>query len=380
LAAVALAVVFVGAARPEDPFATAVMSFQPAPGQFANVPEFNDPARALGAPIGGGTYDPDNSKLVSLGGFGGSITLRFDHTVLDNPANAFGVDAIVFGNPHWVGDDPNRHWAECGVIEISRDANGNGVADDPWYLVPGSHVVDPGGQWYVQTWDDDIEDPTYPPLPPPPSNPYPNWIPPGYSGVWDTAGYRLPSEIFDHDVVENPAGPYAEEEGIFGYADFTPVLSRGDIDGDNIVDEPDLLPESFYTMPDDPLAVGITPGAGGGDGFDIAWAIDPVSGSPAGLDGFDFIRVTTGVNYVSLFFGELSTEIGAVADAAPRGDVNCDGRLNNFDIGPFVLALTNPEGYAAAQPGCWRLRADVNGDGLVNNFDISPFVGLLTGG
>ncbi|MGD8454424.1 MAG: hypothetical protein PVJ57_21635 [Phycisphaerae bacterium] len=59
------------------------------------------------------------------------------------------------------------------------------------------------------------------------------------------------------------------------------------------------------------------------------------------------------------------------------GDMNCDGEVNNFDISPFVLAITDPTGYAAAYPECDILNADCNDDGEVNNFDISPFVGLL---
>lgn len=62
------------------------------------------------------------------------------------------------------------------------------------------------------------------------------------------------------------------------------------------------------------------------------------------------------------------------------GDMNCDGVVNNFDIDPFVLALTNPAGYAAAFPNCSITLADINGDGSVNNFDIDPMVLLLTGG
>ncbi|NLG44072.1 MAG: hypothetical protein GX547_12550 [Phycisphaerae bacterium] len=62
------------------------------------------------------------------------------------------------------------------------------------------------------------------------------------------------------------------------------------------------------------------------------------------------------------------------------GDLNCDGRINVFDIDPFVLALTDETGYAAEYPYCdWHL-ADINGDGSVNVFDIDPFVAVLTGG
>ncbi len=63
-----------------------------------------------------------------------------------------------------------------------------------------------------------------------------------------------------------------------------------------------------------------------------------------------------------------------------RGDLNCDGLVNAFDIDPFVLALTDPEAYAAAYPACDYRLADCNHDGLVNAFDIDPFVVILTGG
>lgn len=65
--------------------------------------------------------------------------------------------------------------------------------------------------------------------------------------------------------------------------------------------------------------------------------------------------------------------------AAVPGDVNCDGSINTFDIDAFVLALTNPTGYATAFPDCNLLNADCNRDGQVNTFDIDAFVDLITG-
>ena len=62
----------------------------------------------------------------------------------------------------------------------------------------------------------------------------------------------------------------------------------------------------------------------------------------------------------------------------PPGDLNCDGNVDFGDINPFVLALTNPAGYAAAFPNCNILNGDINGDGLVDFGDINPFVRLLT--
>ena len=63
----------------------------------------------------------------------------------------------------------------------------------------------------------------------------------------------------------------------------------------------------------------------------------------------------------------------------PPGDLNCDGLVNAFDIDPFVLALSDPAGYASQYPDCNRLLADIDGSGDVNSFDIDPFVELLTG-
>jgi len=62
-----------------------------------------------------------------------------------------------------------------------------------------------------------------------------------------------------------------------------------------------------------------------------------------------------------------------------KGDLNCDGSVDFGDINPFVLAISDPEGYAESFPGCDRMNADINGDGSVDFGDINPFVGLLSG-
>lgn len=60
------------------------------------------------------------------------------------------------------------------------------------------------------------------------------------------------------------------------------------------------------------------------------------------------------------------------------GDMNCDGLVDFGDINPFVMALSNPAGYAAAYPNCDIRNGDINGDGRVDFGDINPFVRLLT--
>ncbi len=294
-------------------FATRVLDYDPAPGQFVRHPAFSDPASALGPPVGGGTLDGDDTKVVTLGGFGGSITLGFDRRVMDDPKNPMGLDFIVFGNAFWVGGDPSRRWAEPATVEISLDANGNGIPDDPWFVIPGSHLALPPAvhlDW--QTWDDDIADPTWPPH-------QASWLPFGASGTWTTWAYRPPPAVFEGSspVLDNPNGPWATVEGVWGYADLSPTLVLGDMNGDNAVDDPAVTAERFYTVPDDPFEVGVTPGSGGGDAFDIAWAVDPATGQPAMLPGFDFIRITTACNVVRAPFGESSAEIGGVAIVRP---------------------------------------------------------------
>jgi len=314
-----------------SPFATTWWSYEPAPGQFVNNAAFNDPSTALGAPDGAGAEYGNVSSVLSLGGFGGSVILGFDHLVEDDPRNPAGLDAIVFGNATWV-DDPELHWAECAVIEIALDANGDRLPNDPWYLIPGSHITDLDEQFVTQAWDDDPLTET------PPANL--SWVPAGVSGEWETSGYQLDAAIFGSRVIENPSS-IAGQEGIYGYGDFTPTLLLGDLDADDTIDDEGISAEAFYTVPDDPLLVGITEGSGGGDAFDIAWAIDPATGAPADLPGFHFIRLTSGVDAIVVFLGEKSPEIDAVADVAPDpfGDADQDGDIDLADFAYFHLCV-----------------------------------------
>jgi len=62
------------------------------------------------------------------------------------------------------------------------------------------------------------------------------------------------------------------------------------------------------------------------------------------------------------------------------GDMNGDGQVDNLDINPFVLALTDAAAFEA-QFGVEPVNVgDVNADGQFNNLDINPFVATLTDG
>ncbi|MBL8877782.1 MAG: S8 family serine peptidase [Phycisphaerales bacterium] len=99
-----------------------------------------------------------------------------------------------------------------------------------------------------------------------------------------------------------------------------------------------------------------------------------ISALDADHDGDADLIITGGTpNHASLL-----TNLSCVLELP--GDMNCDGRVNNFDINPFVMAISDPTAYEVEYPNCSVLRADINGDGLVNNFDIAPFVACVENG
>jgi len=97
----------------------------------------------------------------------------------------------------------------------------------------------------------------------------------------------------------------------------------------------------------------------------LRWGMGPTDGSVTypgwNIDDVELVAWVSGAPY-------------------PLGDVNCDGEVNNADIAPFVLALSDRDAYELAYPDC-NLDAvgDIDGDGVFNNADIPAFVDLLTG-
>lgn len=255
------------------PFADSVIEYKPGAGWYVSNPEFNDPNRALGRPYGDTVYNPDLTSLVTLGdrsatGDRGYIVLGFDRPVWDDPRNPHGLDFIVFGNSVWSGGVPSRRWQEPAFVEISMDANDNGIADDEWYLL------------------------------------LPN---------------KLPSQLVGSPATNCDTG--TSTTILRNYAEYTPTLALPE----------GKLPEEFYTVPDrqsmegDPDSLLIDEGSGGGDAFDIATAVKQVSpGVPvqplvyAHLPYFNFIRITDALSGDwAPGLGEISAEIDAVADVAP---------------------------------------------------------------
>lgn len=127
-----------------SPFAAEVVSFSQGTGAVAS---YANPANVLGSPTrftGVGTPYPGavtpfnpawgNGDLYSIGS-GGHITVRFGQPVVNDPANPFGIDLLIFGNSFF--SDPSFDPVATvlvtsggGTIEVSPDGSA-------WTSVPG---------------------------------------------------------------------------------------------------------------------------------------------------------------------------------------------------------------------------------------------------
>jgi hypothetical protein len=103
-------------------FASSVLNYNSGSGFAAG---FTNASSALGEPSRitpgqfGGPVDPFSppylsEQLVSIGA-GGRLTLQFDSQVLNNPANPFGIDFLIFGN--------------SGFSITNGDFSGGGITD-----------------------------------------------------------------------------------------------------------------------------------------------------------------------------------------------------------------------------------------------------------
>ncbi len=283
----------------------AVDEYRPAPGQFVNdVPEYEagdteaDMIRKCNDNVAG--LSPLKAHLIALGGWGGYITFHFDHSIANVPGQR---DFAVWGNAYQ--EMKNLVFGgmnEAGVVMVSKDVNGNGKPDDPWYEISGSCDIDSVGKvvygyevTYHQNpmgdipWTDNrggsgtidrnhYHEQEY----------YPQWLPDGLT----FKGTRLPDNMYNlSDQVDNTWSPYYYVLIGFryGYADNLP----------NFTDNADA--NSFNYQ---------------GCGIDISWAVNEAR-QPVNLDFIDFVRVYTGLNQKCPqpeWWGETSTEFMGAED------------------------------------------------------------------
>ena len=357
----------------------AVDEYRPAPGQYVNdAPEYEegdteaDMIRKCNENLAGKSLTDPDAHIVALGGWGGYITFHFDHSIANLPGQR---DFAVWGNAyqemkHLVFGGMN----EAGVVMVSKDVNGNGLPDDPWYEISGSCDVDSVGKvdyGYEVTyhknpmgdipWTDNrgnngtIDRNHYHT-----QEYYPQWLPDGLT----FRGTRLPDNMLNlSDQVDQVWSPYYYVLVGFryGYADNLP----------NFTDNADATSFNYE-----------------GCGIDISWAVDE-NRQPVNLDFIDFIRVYTGLNQKCPqpeWWGETSTEFAGAEDIhldasleairqaqerVRKADVDGDGRITASDITAIANVIFGKTDISTLEA------ADVNGDGQVTVADIIIVVNII---
>lgn len=241
-------------------YVTQLFEYTPAPGQYINE-SFGSKTGAEGL-LG-------KKGLVSLGAWGGSIVLGFDHTVL----NGEKEDIIVYANAM-------SNFAEPGIVWVMQDENNNGKPDDTWYEVAGS---DFGKVGYKRNYSVTYTRPT------PDTDPIPWKDSDGNTGVVATNTFHKQSYF--------PKWITGNEYTITGS-----ILPSTGINMTN---------PSYITST--PFAWGYADNTGGGDKIDISSAVDQ-KGNKVSLSGIDFIKIQTALQANMGWLGELSTEVAGIAD------------------------------------------------------------------
>lgn len=115
-------------------------------------------------------------------------------------------------------------------------------------------------------------------------------------------------------------------------------------------------------------------------GFTLRFGVTFSGGIDA--DGLAYFRAEDVLMKPAWLIGSLKFTEGSVTIVripAVTGDMNWDGVVDFNDIDPFVLALSDPDGYLAQFGYAPIYSGDVNRDESFDFNDIDPFVALLTG-
>ena len=262
-----------------------VYEYSPAPGQFINV---------IGIPPYGFVGNETTMELacayaerqmeipsyVSLGAWGGSIIVGFDHSIKNQNGDEY--DFAVEGNAFGTSNEP-------GIVWVMQDTNGNGLPDDEWYELRASET---GKATTIQ----DYEVTYFRPGPYAMDN---FWIDcfgkegsvkrnqyhgqEYYYPIWMPESYTIRGTLIPGTMSNEGHAPYP-----WGYVDNV---------GSDSFDE---------TIPG--VASGLK------TGFKISNAMYP-DGNPIILDYIDFVKVQCAVQEYHVSFGEVSTEVcGTIED------------------------------------------------------------------
>jgi hypothetical protein len=303
-----------------------VVELHQAPGQFINVLPEADEETTQAEVCENAQESLEMNTLISLGTYGGYITVKFDQPV----ENKKGNDILIKGNGFYAASDP-VYGSETIGGSIEPGIVYVGVGSDPataeWYELAGSEYFSSevhdfkityfkpeseNASDYIRwecSWTDangTKRDSTgYHPK----NTTYHNqsyW--PQYEGKDELTfeGGRVPNNAIDQSGKGTYWVQYRYSADAYGYVDACPTN------------------DSLYSS------------------FDISWAVDK-NGRPVALDKVDFVRVATGIFQYCGWLGETSTEVSDFADLHS---------IPGYDDNPYVITpRENPytDGIKAAQ-------------------------------
>lgn len=310
---------------------TRVTGYMPI-GQFANYSGWG----YIGSGFAGKTAP--ESTGITLGAFGGFAEFYFENGIEDNPTNPYGVDFVIYGNAF--NGNPEAGAVQVGVVTV----DGNSETFYKWYELAGSNYYKNNFSYDAEkaktsmssiysgtkrnttvTYErvnhtiNDVDSKIDVSLAGNPAVRFVNnerWWPltSNYQTSFNTqhmdsvvnasyTGEAIGSKLTFNGITaiadSNTTDDYA-----FGYADVTP-------NGSPATYGEAVNPYLPYHYTD---ANGNEVTKTGGDGFDLAWAVDIETGEPVNLStlGEDkvvkYVRVYSAVLDVAQF-GETSTEI-----------------------------------------------------------------------
>jgi len=280
-------------------FASRVIEFLPAPGQFTN--------EAIAKSGSGENILGTKGGMVSLGGFGGYIILGFDQAIVNRPENPYGVDFSVKGNSF--AANLYGAWTEPGAVMVMKDVNKNGIPDDgEWYELAGS-------DYWLSTTRKNVEMTYY--------NPHYDVR---YTIPWSTnqgdKGAQITNQFHSHSYYPNPFDFGCDRDSLTYSGNM--ILSSLDMSTKSYV--------NFYRAPmfgycdnrgnSTDLRVPNNPYYGdekgnAADGFDLNWAVDR-NGNHVELDSVHFVKIYTAGSANAGWLGEWSTEVLGVGITTPN--------------------------------------------------------------
>ena len=242
----------------------------------------------------------------SLGSLGGYVQYDFStNPIQDLPSNPYGVDFVVYGNAF--NGNPEAAAVQVYAQEVRADGT---LGEYKWYELAGSmyysgsavrnatvsYTLASNGAITAKV-NDTVHS----------QNPFVTnaaWFP-TKSGMSHEATSGINNALTNTYITEYTANTLkfagitsipdsdSNADYAFGYADVTPVPS--------VKDGTPVNPYTPYTS--DKV---------GGDGFDLAWAVDISTGEPVKVNNAKYVRIYSAVLYNTGIFGETSPEITGI--------------------------------------------------------------------